>query len=121
MAFLTAKLGNRRAPVHHGTHEFGLIQPGRKGADERRNDSERERGETKKKSRSLPVAERTRPGALCEGRKKGRAIYKASQHRNWASLRQTLEDQDVSLRGTEEGGGVEGVVWSRVNGARLCE
>lgn len=55
-------------------------------------EGEREEKEKKRDTRYFSRERTTRPGALCEGRKKDTAIYKASHHRNWASLRHAKED-----------------------------
>lgn len=88
--------------VQRVSHEFGTpFDRGRKESEKK--DEDKRRGKERRRRKGTLVTKRTRPGALCEARKKAETIYKASRHRNWASLRQTLEEdtgQDVSLRGT---------------------
>lgn len=116
--FLMTVLSQRRickpvdapaAILGQGANEFRRIR--RIGRAQREHEKkrrtrgrEREERKEKKGTRYLSRKRRrqrrrrrtSRPGALCEGRKKGTTIYKARHHRNWASLRQTVEERNVS-------------------------
>lgn len=85
------KLADAVAAMHErGASEFRRVRAREEGRDGRERRMKGRKRDGKEAALVTSPRERTtRPGALCDDRKRVTAIYKMRRHRNWASSRRT--------------------------------